>query len=513
MIAERTAARPAASTFGPALSLMTGRTIGFVAAFCIPVVLARVFAPEEFGTYKQLFLIAATLFALWHSMAESLYYFLPLGPREGARYATNAALALAVGGLVCLGALVVMDDTVAGWLNNAALARYAGWLGVYVCLTLASASLEIVMIARGRFTLAAGAYAALDLCRAALLVIPPLLAADLGWLMAGAVAFAAIRCVVTVGYFAWEFGRALEPDRRLLRAQLAYAMPFQLAGIVEIVQTTLHQYVVAYRFDAAAFAVYSVGCLQIPLVELITASVLNVMMVRMAEEIREGRPAAAVTVWHDSARKLALVFCPMVVLLGVTAHPLIVLLFTETYAASVPIFIVSSFALLLPMLAVDGVLRVYAETRALLVLQVIRLALTAILIGWCVAQWGLVGAMLATVAAAAVTKILGVAWIGRRLGVGLSHALPWRELAGILLVAVAAGIPAGLPGALDLPPLLSLLSAGALYGAAYVAALWLVPVLNAEERTAVRGWLARRSPALARPARAGGEDRGLEGGA
>ena len=61
-------------------------------------------------------------------------------------------------------------------------------------------------------------------------------------------------------------------------------MPLALAGLVEIVQASFHQYFVAYRTDPATFAIYAVGCLQIPLVEVATASVLNVMMVRMSEQ-------------------------------------------------------------------------------------------------------------------------------------------------------------------------------------------------------------------------------------
>ena len=58
--------------------LVGGRAVGFVAAFAIPVVLARVFTTSEFGTYKQLFLLFSTLFGIAQlGMAESLYYFLP----------------------------------------------------------------------------------------------------------------------------------------------------------------------------------------------------------------------------------------------------------------------------------------------------------------------------------------------------------------------------------------------------------------------------------------------------
>ena len=66
-----------------------------------------------------------------------------------------------------------------------------------------------------------------------------------------------------------------------------------------MLQINWHQYAVAARFDAATFAIYAVGCLQIPLVDLIVTSTANVMMVEMAER-RSADLAAARWLWHDT---------------------------------------------------------------------------------------------------------------------------------------------------------------------------------------------------------------------
>src|SRR5439155_469293 len=205
---------PTSGTFGPALRLMSGRSVGFAVTFFIPVVLVRLLDQTDFGTYKQIFLIAGTLYVLGQlGMAESLFYFLPLSPRQGARFVANSLLALVLGGFGSLAVLELGGGAVSRWLSNGALSRYAP---------------------------------------------------------------------------------------AVLRRQLAYAVPFQLSAIVEILQGNLHNYAVSHYFDAATFAIYSVGCLQIPLVDFVLNSVSNVMMVRMAEEIRDGRMRAAAAVWRDT---------------------------------------------------------------------------------------------------------------------------------------------------------------------------------------------------------------------
>jgi O-antigen/teichoic acid export membrane protein len=314
----------------------------------------------------------------------------------------------------------------------------------------------------------------------------------LSGLLVGAVAFAAIRCGLGVWYLGREFrGGGLYPDAGLFRAQLAYAMPLALAGLVEILQASFHQYFVAYRTDPATFAIYAVGCLQIPLVEVATASVLNVMMVRMSEQMGAGRDGAAVAVWHDSTRKLALLFAPMVGLLVVTAHPIIVLLFTARYAEAVPVFVVSSLGLLLPVIAVDAVLRVRAETRTLFGLNLVRLAVTIALIIPLVAVFGLVGAALATVLAAAATKAVGLVRIGRSMRMPFSRLLPWRGLGRITAAAVVAAVGAALVRMELETPFVSLVVASAVYGAAYLGALWALGALAASERTAVKALIGR----------------------
>ena len=90
------------STLKPAVTLMSGRLVGVVVAFSIPVVLARVLDQTAFGTYKQLFLVYATLYGIAQlGMAESLFYFLPSNPARAGRYALNSLLALSGAGAAC----------------------------------------------------------------------------------------------------------------------------------------------------------------------------------------------------------------------------------------------------------------------------------------------------------------------------------------------------------------------------------------------------------------------------
>ena len=89
------------------------------------------------------------------------------------------------------------------------------------------------------------------------------------------------------------------------------------------------------------------------------------------------------------------------------AREIIVVLFTTTYEASVPIFMLWSLTILASVLAVDGVLRVFAQTRYLVAQNVVHLAIVAALVGPFLTYFGLGGAVLVTLLATAVVKTHG----------------------------------------------------------------------------------------------------------
>jgi O-antigen/teichoic acid export membrane protein len=453
----------------PAMLLVAGRAIGLVASFAIGIILARLFAPAVFGTYKQFFLVYATLYGLAQlGMAESLYYFVPKNAARTGRYVCNALVTLAGAGVLSMIGLWLARTDIAARLTNPELADYMALLGLFLTFMLMSTVLEIVMVSRKRHFIAAFTYAVSDIARTLLFIIPALLFGSLRAVFIGATLFAGLRLALMVASLWREFGREFTVDVALWRQQLAYAVPFALAVGIEVIQINYHQYVVASRFDAATFAVYAVGCLQIPLVDLIVTSTVNVLMVKMAEDSSDAH--AIVGLWHDTVERLAFLIVPLSMMLLVTAHGLIVGLFTTTYAASVPIFMVWSLSILPSVFAVDAVLRSLAQTRFLLLMNILRLGLVAALIGWCLSVFGLAGAVLVTLLTTTLVKGLAVVKIARLLNVPLREAMPWQRLGGITLRAVIATAPVlWINHALTLPPLGELVAGGAAYVATYAA--------------------------------------------
>jgi O-antigen/teichoic acid export membrane protein len=459
------------SVSGPTLVIVAGRAVGFVAVFAIPMVLARIFSTAEFGTYKQLFLLFSTLFGIAQlGMAESLYYFLPAKPREAGPHVANAIATLGLAGAGCVALLWALRVPISHWFGNPELSEDLVLLGLLLATMLVATMFEIVMISRHQHVKAAVTYAVSDLLRTLLFIVPAVGFRSLRGVLVGAVIFGFVRLAVMLGYLRREFGRDLRIDVDVWRRQLAYALPFALAVGIEVIQLNFHQYVVAARFDAATFAIYAVGCLQIPLVDLVMTSTTSVMMVQMANNASTGNNRAALTLWHDTVYKLAALMFPMTVFLIVVARPIITALFTTKYLGSVPIFAVFSLTIPFAAFAVDAVLRAYAQTRFLLVMNIVRFTVVVLLIVPLLWGFGLIGAVMVTILATAVFKVLGAIRITRLIGAGVADALPWGRLTAVTLRSFVAAVPAAwIVHSMTLRPIVVVLIAAAAYGAVYAA--------------------------------------------
>lgn len=479
--------------FKPALGIIIGRMIGFAVAFAIPIVLVRIFDIETFGTYKQWFLLYITILSISQiGMSESLLYFLPRAGRDAGEYMMNALLFLTVIGVVTAVTLISLAERIAAWMGNPMLAPLIPPLALFLVLMQAAISLETVMTARTRYAWASAAYAGSDIVRTAFFLLPVFFIPVLPSLIYGAVAFGILRLSMALWYYRHEFGPALRPDMQVFARQLVYALPFGLYVLANVAQENFHQYAVAGLFDTATFAIYSVGCLQIPLVDVVSTTVCNVMMVSMAKEVQHGRDGKVLELWYDCVRKLALVFFPLVGLLLLVARDVIVLLFTETYLASVPIFMVGVLAILLSAVPIDGLLRVYAKTRMLLVINLTRLGIIALLIYGMVKLFGLVGAVLVTVFALAVGKSIGLWSMMKIWRVGVRVILPWRALATVAVAGAAAALPAfAVDFSLHSTPLVRLVAVGVVYAGAYLTMVLALGLLQEEERAWLWSWAGR----------------------
>ena len=166
------------------------------------------------------------------------------------------------------------------------------------------------------------------------------------------------------------------------------------------------------------------------------------MMVKMAEDAIDHRQHETLDLWHHTMARLALLIFPLAVVLLLLARDVIITLFTTRYAASIPIFMAWTLTILPSVFCVDAVLRAYAQTRFLFIMNLVRLVLVIALISWFLSTFGLIGAVLVTLLATSLVRVFSIVRIATLLRVRVADILPWGQLTGIALCAIAAAPPA-----------------------------------------------------------------------
>jgi O-antigen/teichoic acid export membrane protein len=479
--------KPNDSVFRPALLITAGQMVGFIATFSIPIVLVRIFGQTEFGTYKELFLIFETLLLIAPAgMSASLYYFLPKSGRSGVQYIANTLISLVFSGSICLVLLWWNADRIASWFNNPDLVQYIPYIGLYLFIMLIGMILEMLMIIRNQHRTASLTYAISSILRAVFIVVPTILFRSLELLLFGAIVFALLRLLATFFYLAREYPLNERINHEFWKSDLAYSLPYGFSTWINTIGSNIHRYAVSTYFAPATFAIYSVGTRGVPLIGFLTDSTGSILMVKMREYIRDGDTTKVPELWRDTTRKLFMIFAPFSTVLIISAHAIIVTLFTSQYVSSVPIFEVSSIGILGAAFMTHCVMRVYAQNRFLIVLNsikvVVMLLCVVFLMNW-IGLLGAISAVLITLVFSNTTQL----WRSKIvMGCTVREILPWRALAAILGIATASALPALAARLItDLPAIAELFLIPALYLGTYTALIWRYGPISKDEKARI----------------------------
>ena len=459
---------------GQAGPLMLGRGGATVLGFALPLILTRLLPQAEFGTYKQVWLVVTTAyFMLQLGLAQSLYYFIPRKDGREKQWLTQTTLSLTVLGVLGGIGLYAARFLVAKQFGNPELAGFGLPMALIVVFMIAGAPLEITLTAEGRVKTAAWVIFLSDAFRVVASVVPLLLGWGLHGFFWAYVLHAAARCAVQQ-YFFVRHGRP-SIDWKLWKQQLAYALPFGAAILLDIPQKTFHQWAVGWSVDAAAFAIYAQGCFQLPIVNLLYSPISDILQVRLAEP---GTDHHRVQIFHDANLRLAAVFFPFTAGMVAAASLFVPALFTHTYDASVPIFRVAILMTPFASLPLDGVLRATGHTKYLFRVFFWRLLVTvpAVLLG--MHSFGMIGAITGHAVAESIMRVVMLDKVRRVFAASWSEILPWGQLSLIgaaSLVACAPAIFISRQASAGPRPFLALCAAGVAYLVVYLAAIALTP--------------------------------------
>ncbi len=470
--------------------LMLARLAVAALTFAIPMVLARTLLPESYGTFKQAWLLSNTLFlVLPLGLTPSLVYFIPREPARKSHFISQVLLLTTVVGALAALVLLWAGPMVARLFHNDELRQLMGWVAAYTGFRLAGTSFDVVYMSQGRIKQAALIRVASEALYTVCLIAGALWTRSVAGAFAGVTLATFARALACWVALVREHGLKISlPD---LRRQLTYALPFGAAFMVIIPQQQFHSYLVSATVTAAAYAVYSVGCFQLPIVDMLYSPVSEILQLGIAEHDARGDHAAPLQLFREAVSRLSFVFIPTMAVLFVCARSLILFLFTARYLEAVPLFRLALLSIPMAALPLDGVMRARAENKFVLKISVFKLALTVPLVWSGLRAFGTIGALGGWICAEETCRMLLLWKTSRVFGATVLEMLPTRELCFQALAAlVAAPVAALVLRAAEGPLFLQLALCGLSFAGTYLG------MLRATGRLPpIRQWIPRRTPA------------------
>lgn len=464
------------------------RVLRTILTIGIPVVLVRVLDQETFGAYKQIGLLATSaLVVLNLGLPPSLYYFVPRLPERSQTFIVQTAIVFSVISVVA-GLALALADTVLAQAFGPQVAQYSVWLGIMVALSI-TALLDVVMVVDKRVRLAAMVSALLDATHGLSLIATALITRDLHWILAVASLSLALRVVVLVIYIRWR-GRVTPTVAApsALSEQFRYALPYYGAALIALGCEQFHAFYVAAKYDAAQFALYAVGTLQVPMINHLMHSIGETIVLDGSKNYAAGNLQEMRRVWRRATYVLALVLMPLFFVLEVFARDVIEVFFGVAYSASTDVFRVFLITLPLSILLGSTLLRATGDLKQMILANAISLLVTAgalvLLVDWL----GIIAAAWSVVLGNAALTAIVTGRILKRLQVSIGEYLEWRNMFFVMLVAIGCAFM-GYYATSFMPQWMRVFVGPGVSGILFLAAIWLLRLVpESERKTAIHIW-------------------------
>jgi O-antigen/teichoic acid export membrane protein len=464
------------------------RTAAFAMTLVLPILMVRLFDQDQFGTYRLALVVTNTaVVILGFGVGMSAFYFLPrLNESERRQIIFNITAYHAATGALAIACTAIWPDVLSLVTGSEALTPLTPTIGLMMALMLFAGFAETVATANQDIRISTAFIVGVQLTRAVMIVIAAYYFRTVSAVLWAWIIQAVLQSVCLVWYLHSRFPSFWRAANRKMAAEhVGYVLPFGLTAILTILQIDIHNYIVSYQFDAAAFAVYAVGTAQVPLLGLLRDSLNSVMQGRMSKLQQDGDKPGMLKLMLRTWRTLGLIYIPTAVGLTLLAPDFITALYTDKYAGSVPIFRLNLALVILSLFVTDAVLRAFAEHRMWVlrnrvIILLTQLALSAVL----VPLIGMAGAFLAVVLSWTLERVLSLRLVFRTLGFNREHTYILRELghltaAALGAVVITAAVLTGMQGA---APVIRLTVGILVFAATYLSAIGATGFLNPEER-------------------------------
>lgn len=326
------------SNFNQALWLGIGQFGNYLIAFISAAILARYLLKEEYGTYRQILYVYATLMAIFTIGLPSVFsYYIPRLNTSQQKTLVNSLnkVFLLLGALFSI-ALYFLSTPIADLLKNPELAIGLKIFSPFPLFTLPTLGVEGIYTAL-RKTKAVALYQLTSRIMMLFFIVLPVIfiradykLAIIGWGIASFLTFLMAMYMKRKPYHSTEKG--IIPN--MYKSIFDYSLPLMGAFIAGFFISSADQFFISRYYGTEAFAEYSNGSLSIPIVIIIAASIKKVLLPIFSKADVDGKINEAIQTYVNAVTKSINLVFPLIVYAIFYAGEIVVLIYGTDYFGS-----------------------------------------------------------------------------------------------------------------------------------------------------------------------------------
>lgn len=412
------------------LTIFVSKLLGYGIRLFLPFFLVRLMTVAEFGAYRQFFLIEVYIAILFQlGVNQALYYFVPRDERNAGAYFVNSLVLNILIYSAAFTLIGLVRQPLGAWLNMAILDEAFGYLVAYTLIWMLIVSCDCYLTSRQKVKASAFFEVAGQLGTSILTVAAAFHWGDLHRIFLAMTIGRAIQLLALLCYIHFRLhGFRAERYFRDIKVQIRYGVVLGLAGTALSFQEKLHQLFISRYYGTESFAIYSVGCTDIPVMRILSQAVAVVALGQFALMEKEGDWQGIRSQWTRILTSMYAAAIPTVILLIAVSEPLIRIMFTESYIDAVPVFRVNALIKLSLIFNATLVLRAMNRNDVTLRVNLITLLVTPFALYGGMMLAGMTGVIAAHFVLLMGARIVLVYWLNRMTKADLAYVVGPRAL-------------------------------------------------------------------------------------
>lgn len=407
--------------------------------FCLAV-LSRILSTNEYATYKQTLLIYTSVSPiLLLGLPQALYYFLPRNENNNKNILTTNLLLVFITGFIFSFFLIAGGNNfIAKLFNNPKLAQTLFIFSPYFILKLPIFLLTPSLTSLNKiklltiFTSVSNIFIVTFVTISTLHVNTAISAIYATIFSQLIIFFPTIYIIISCSK-----GKQWLPNFELIINQLRFSVPLGLAFIIGTMQIVIDKFIVSSMCSIEDFAIYINGAIEIPVIGIITGSVISILTPEFSTLYKEKEYNKLLELWRSGLIKTSCLIFPVIIYLFFMSNELIELIFSKTYINSAAPFRLYLFFAIVRITNFSSVEMAAGKNKVILTIFLLNLIINLILSIILVKIYGYMGAVIGTLITTYLFSIPVHLYIYHKiLFVKIREILPLKDLSKIMLISI-----------------------------------------------------------------------------